>query len=525
MTPQERDQIEAASRDFAQQLNVGYFDTRPKIDIAPLIGKLTVEGMRAYGIVPVGIQDNNLLIGINSQTNRTMLEPLRQRLSGYEVTFALTSDLGWQRIFNRFSIAANQDILESGDFEAFAEQVATLEPKYMFEPVAQLAYQLGASDIHIEPSADDARIRFRLDGTLHPIITIPKDRYDLFTSDLQMRAGVKWGSDTPQGGRINIHAINAEGDEIDVNMRLETIPSLHGQDVVIRIFNLSMQYLNLDNLHLSPKQTEVLSRAVAHPRGMVLTVGPTGSGKTSTLYSILNHLNNDQVKIVTLEDPVEYELDDISQIPVHSEDQQMFMEKLRAVLREDPNIIMIGEIRDADTAKTALQASLTGHLVLSTFHASSSSAAVSRLMDMIGQNPLLASSIRLIMAQRLVRQLCDSCKRTYKPNKQEILEIKTALTGMPEDAQPNFDTLKLYKAVGCDKCHKFGFRGRISILEQLPITPEMEALISRGNAATTTQAIEQAAIKDGMITLLQDGIGKVLAGKTTLEEVYTAVGE
>jgi type II secretory ATPase GspE/PulE/Tfp pilus assembly ATPase PilB-like protein len=525
MTPQERDQTEASSQDFAQQLGVAYFDTRPKIDITPLIGKLTTEGMRAYGIVPLGLDANNLLIGINSTTNRSLLDPLRQRLTGYNVTFALTSDFGWQRVFNRFTIVANQDILESGNFEPFNEQVATLEPKFMFEPIAQLAYQLGASDIHIEPSADFARIRFRLDGTLHPIITIPKDRYDLFTSDLQMRAGVKWGSDIPQGGRINIHAINAEGDEIDVNMRLETIPSLHGQDVVIRIFNLSMQYLNLENLHLSPKQTEVLTRAVAHPRGMVLTVGPTGSGKTSTLYSILNHLNNDQIKIVTLEDPVEYELDDVSQIPVHSEDQQMFMEKLRAVLREDPNIIMIGEIRDADTAKTALQASLTGHLVLSTFHAASSAAAVSRLMDMIGENPLLASSIRLIMAQRLVRQLCEVCKQSYKPTKQELLEIRTALNGLPEALLPHYETLKLYKSVGCDKCHHFGFRGRINILEQLAVTPAMESLISRGNSATTTQSIEQAAIKDGMLTLLQDGIGKVLAGKTTLEEIYTAVGE
>lgn len=525
MTKPERDQIEASSEEFAQQLGVAYFDTRPNIDITPLVGKLTTDGMRAYGIVPLGLSGNALTLGINSLSNRSLLEPLRQRLSGYDVTFALASDFGWQRTFNRFTIAANQDILESGNFEAFNEQVAALDPKHMFEPVAQLAYQLGASDIHIEPSADDARIRFRLDGTLHPIITIPKDRYDLFTSDLQMRAGVKWGADTPQGGRINIRAINAEGDEIDVNMRLETIPSLHGQDVVIRIFNLSMQYLSLEHLHLSHKQTEVLSRAVAHPRGMVLTVGPTGSGKTSTLYSILNHLNNDQVKIVTLEDPVEYELDDVSQIPVHSEDQQMFIEKLRAVLREDPNIIMIGEIRDADTAKTALQASLTGHLVLSTFHASSSSAAVSRLMDMIGQNPLLASSIRLIMAQRLVRQLCEACKQPYKPTRPELLEIKTALSGLPEASQPHFDTLKLYKAVGCDKCHHFGFKGRISVLEQLVVTPAMEGLISRGNAATTSQAIEQAAIKDGMITLLQDGIGKVLAGQTTLEEVYTAVGE
>jgi type II secretory ATPase GspE/PulE/Tfp pilus assembly ATPase PilB-like protein len=395
----------------------------------------------------------------------------------------------------------------------------------MFEPVAQLAYQLAASDIHIEPGEMDARIRLRIDGTLHPVTVIPKDRYDLFASDLQMRAGVKWGGDEPQGGRISIVVINDEGDETQLNMRLETIPSLHGEDVVIRLFNLSLQYLTLDNLKLTKKQNDTLLRCVSHPRGLVMSVGPTGSGKTSTLYSIMNKLNNSEVKIVTLEDPIEYELTGISQVPVRSDNQQLFMEKLRAVLREDPNIIMIGEIRDADTAKTALQASLTGHLVLTTFHATNASAAISRLMDMIGENPLLASSIKLIMAQRLVRQLCHVCKTTYGPTKQELLQMKTILHGVPENLYPSFDGIKLGKPVGCRACHHFGYEGRLNIMEQLEITQKMENIIATGTAATTAVALEQAAIKDGMVTLLQDGIIKVLENRTTLEEVYAQVGE
>jgi type IV pilus assembly protein PilB len=524
MDTAQRDQIEEAAEGFAVQLGVPYFDTREHIDIKPLIGKLTVIGMEAYGIVPVAVEGNKLTIGTSEETDRGQLESLRHRLAGYEVEFVFISQFGWNRIFNRFTIANNQDILESGDFSALNQELLNLEPKFMFEPLAQLAYQLGASDIHIEPAEHDARIRFRIDGTLHPITVIPKDRYDLFASDLQMRAGVKWGGDVPQGGRVSLNVINDDGDTTPLNMRLETIPSLHGEDVVIRLFNLSVKYLTLDNLQLSDRHRELLLRSVSHPRGMVMTVGPTGSGKTSTLYSIMNHLNNPEIKIVTLEDPIEYELSGISQVPVRSDDQQLFMEKLRAVLREDPNIIMIGEIRDADTAKTALQAALTGHLVLSTFHATNASAAISRLIDMIGENPLLASSIKLIMAQRLLRRLCDVCKANEPATKPEILQIKTALEGLPASSYPSLEDLQLARPVGCDACHHFGFRGRINILEQLEITKKMETLIAKGTAITS-ESIEEAAKKDGMVTLLQDGVIKALNGITTLEEIYSQLGE
>jgi type II secretory ATPase GspE/PulE/Tfp pilus assembly ATPase PilB-like protein len=525
MNDSDRAQLESAAQGFASQLGAPYFDTTPRIDITKMIGKLTVMGMQAYGVVPVSLVANKLLLGISEDTDRGQLESLRQRLAGYEVDYVFISRFGWNRLFNRYSISQNQGVIESGDFNSFTQRILNVEPKYMFEPVAQLAYQFGASDIHIEPAEQDARIRFRIDGTLHPITTIPKELYDLFASDLQMRAGVKWGGDEPQGGRISMVVIDNEGDEVQLNMRLETIPSLHGEDVVIRLFNLSVRYLTLENLQLSKKQLDTLLRAVSHPRGMVMAVGPTGSGKTSTLYSVMNHLNNPEVKIVTLEDPIEYELVGISQVPVRSDNQQLFIEKLRAVLREDPNIIMIGEIRDADTAKTALQAALTGHLVLSTFHATNASAAISRLMDMIGQNPLLASSIKLIMAQRLVRQLCTACKVSYAPTKDEMIKIKAALHGMPENAHPSLENAKLSKPVGCPVCHHFGYQGRINILEQLEITAKVEELIATSTAATTATVLEQFAVKEGMVTLLQDGVIKALEGKTTLEEVFIQVGE
>ncbi|HEY6736339.1 MAG TPA: GspE/PulE family protein [Candidatus Saccharimonadia bacterium] len=524
MIDEERDQAEQAAQGFAEQLGIPYYDTRPPLDITPMVGKLTVAGMQAYGVVPIGLIGKQFTLAISEDTDRAQLESLRQRLAGYQVVYVFVSQYGWNRLLNRYTIAKDQLAIDAGDFSAFTDRILNIEPKFMFEPVAQLAYQIGASDIHVEPAETEARIRFRIDGTLHPITVIPRDRYDLFASDLQMRAGVKWGGDMPQGGRVSVTVITQDGDELQLNMRLETIPSLHGEDVVIRLFNLSMQYLNIDNLHLTDKQKATLIEATSHPRGLVMSVGPTGSGKTSTLYSVMNHLTSPEVKIVTLEDPVEYELSDITQVPVRSDNQQLFMDKLRAVMREDPNVIMIGEIRDADTARTALQAALTGHLVLTTFHANNASAAISRLMDMIGQNPLLASSIKLIMAQRLVRQLCPYCKADYQATREEIAHIKDIVHSLPEGTYPALDNLTLAKPVGCDKCHHYGFLGRISIMEQMVITPVMEKMIATSSLATTADVIETAAIKDGMVTILQDGMLRVLEKSTTLEEVDIQLG-
>jgi type II secretory ATPase GspE/PulE/Tfp pilus assembly ATPase PilB-like protein len=273
-----------------------------------------------------------------------------------------------------------------------------------------------------------------------------------------MRAGVKWGGDEPQGGRISLIVINNEGDEIQLNMRLETIPSLHGEDVVIRLFNLSVQYLNLENLKLTKTANEhPPARRIAPPR-LVLAVGPTGSGKTSTLYSIMNHLNNPtRPRLSRSKTPSSTSSPASRKSPFAQTTKQLFMEELRAVLREDPNIIMIGEIRDADTAKTALQAALTGHLVLSTFHATNAAAAITRLMDMIGQNPLLASLSSSLWPNASCVSFATSAK-AYEPSKEELTVIKSALAGMPESTRPSPRNIQLAKPVGCPVCHHFGYR-------------------------------------------------------------------
>lgn len=251
---------------------------------------------------------------------------------------------------------------------------------------------------------------------------------------------------------------------------------------------------------------------------MILAVGPTGSGKTSALYSIVNELNSPERKIITLEDPVEYDLPGVTQIPIHSEDKELFAEKLRAVLREDPNIIMIGEIRDLDTAKTALQASLTGHLVLSTFHASSAATAISRLLDMAGDNALLASSLKIINAQRLLRKVCEYCKQPVELDSVTKTRIQKALSNLPTDIQNALTTATVFQGKGCPQCNGLGYRDRVPVVEQLVMNDDLEKLLSSTSLVTADQ-VEEVAIASGMVTLLQDGLLKVLRGLTTLEEV------
>jgi type II secretory ATPase GspE/PulE/Tfp pilus assembly ATPase PilB-like protein len=257
---------------------------------------------------------------------------------------------------------------------------------------------------------------------------------------------------------------------------------------------------------------------------MVLVVGPTGSGKTTTLYSILDKLNISTRKIVTLEDPVEYSFEGVTQIPVNTKSgDESFAETLRGVLRLDPDVIMIGEIRDIDTAKTALQASLTGHLVLSTFHAADAASALTRMLDVIGDNPLFANAIRLIVAQRLVRRLDDATKQSYEPDERLASEINKIVERMPEGmTRPNLDQLKLYKP-GTSSEIPFGYKGRLMIAEQLKMSPDIQKLLLQGPSGVTTKELKQLALEQGMTTLIQDGILKAVRGQTTVEEVYQNV--
>jgi type II secretory ATPase GspE/PulE/Tfp pilus assembly ATPase PilB-like protein len=317
--------------------------------------------------------------------------------------------------------------------------------------------------------------------------------------------------------------ITRDGNTHLLNLRVEVVPTMYGQDAVLRLFNFDESMLSLDRLELGPEERAQIDEVVSHPRGMVLLVGPTGSGKSTTLYSMINALNSTSRKIITLEDPIEYGISGISQIPIDTSNGQSFAEGLRAVLRLDPDVVMVGEIRDADTAKTAIQASITGHLVLSSFHANSTASAFSRMIDLIGVNPIFSSSIRLVIAQRLVRRLDDATKEEYTPDDATRKWVQESLKNLPPQIEkPDLTNFKLWKPVASE-VSPFGFSGRMVIMEQMVVNEDIQRFLRGDEMDVHTESIEAAARKSGMVTLLERGILAALRGETTLDEVNRAI--
>ena len=469
---------------------------------------------------------------VTSQTPRSVIERIRQEYTneGEKADFFLISNSAYQVFMLRYDppveVRYNDiRIAGEGDSETIAsvsQTLATVSTEKVFDFLIDQADKLGASDIHIENMRDNIRIRMRVDGILHPVANIDKDRYRILMGELSSRANVSTASNEPQSGHMQKEVVK-NGQTHILNIRVETIPTMYGQDAVLRLFNFDEALLNLDLLGLSKEELVELEEVISHPRGLVLIAGPTGSGKSTTLYSMLNALNTSDRKIITLEDPIEYGITGISQIPINTNEGGSFADGLRSVLRLDPDVVMVGEIRDADTAKTAIQASITGHLVLSTFHANSSSAAFSRMIDLIGTNPIFASSIRLIMAQRLVRKLAES-KKARPASKAETDYIRTVLNGVPTEKLNGIDlnNLTLYDAVA-DEMSPFGYDGRTVIVEQLVVSNDIQAYIRGDVADINTDAIEETARKNGMLTLEQKGVLAALRGETTLEEVSRVI--
>jgi len=397
--------------------------------------------------------------------------------------------------------------------------LAVVRPEDMLAYLVQQAFRLKSSDIHLESMRDGARIRLRVHGVLHAVAHMDNDKYRHLLSVLASSANISTSADDDQTGHINTKFKMATGEEVTVNLRVETVPAVNGIDAVLRLFNFRQDMLSLNKLGLKEEQDNILRDIISHPSGLVLIVGPTGSGKTTTLYSIINELNTEERKIITLEDPVEFNIEGVTQIPVKSREGQSFDDKFRSVLRLDPDVIMVGEIRDTDTAKTALQAALTGHLVLSTYHAGSASAALTRLLDAIGENPLYASAIRLIMAQRLVRRLDDETKREFRPTQELADYLEDVVAGIKAKVDLSFlPGSKLFQA-GSSPANPFGFNGQFAIREMLTMSADMKNLLIKPSHELSTDVIEQTAVKNGMLTLKQDGVLRVLKGDTTFEEI------
>lgn len=516
----------------ARILNMAYTDTSKIPEKILYKQYLTIPEIKQYKIVPLQADEHHLHFGITTTTSQKTMQQLTQRFMDQQVTFSIISDTGFREYMHLYDPPKKieyQDIAitRAADAKSVAEISATLaqvRADDMLAFLVQQAFRLGASDIHLESKLSGARIRLRVHGVLHAVATIDADKYRQLISALASAANISTSAKEDQTGHINKSFKMATGEEVTVNLRVETVPAVSGVDAVLRLFNFRADMMKLDKLGLDNYQETVMRDIISHPSGLVLIVGPTGSGKTTTLYSILNELNSDERKIITLEDPVEYQIEGITQIPVRSRDGESFAEKFRAVLRLDPDVIMVGEIRDTDTAKTALQAALTGHLVLSTYHASSASAALTRLLDAIGENPLYASAIRLIQAQRLVRKLDDSTKSQIQPSPELEKHLEQIVHSITAEVDLAFlPDAKLYKP-GVSVESPFGYDGQFAIRELLTMTPDMRKLLTKPAHELSTEIIEEVAVKNGMLTMEQDGVLRALKGDTTYEEITRVIG-
>lgn len=422
--------------------------------------------------------------------------------------------------------------IEQADLEKYAKEISNfkdLQSKITEVSTTDVvtlmvgaALQSGASDIHVEAEEEDVKVRLRIDGILQDAAKLPKDAWRQMISRLKLLAGTKINvEDVPQDGRITVYMSDEK-----IDIRVSFLPTSFGESVVMRLLRPKTIALEFDNLGVRGKALKELSREVDRPNGMIITTGPTGSGKTTTLYAILKKLNTTDVKIITLEDPVEYKLQGINQSQIEHEKGYDFAKGLRAILRQDPDVVMVGEIRDLETADIAIQAALTGHLVVSTIHTNSAAGAIPRFISMGVKPFLLAPALNAVIGQRLVRRLCPDCKQPVELDPAVLAEVTQELSTVPEASGEKVDvsSLKFFAPPAgqntCNTCSGLGYKGRIGIYEIFPMTKEVEQLILSGNVSE--YAIQELVVKQGMITMAQDGLLKAKDGLTSVDEVLRA---
>ncbi len=507
------------SRDLAAQAGIEWVDLSTTNIPSQVINQIRAEDARRFKVVPVGFGETGLIVAVGDPFDIDTIdslsfllqreialvcaspEEIRQALIKYYGTPGEISDVPAQKLTNDLDLGL--EIMEGGGISATNDAdapIVRLVSMLLIE-----AHRLGASDVHLEPLDKKFRVRFRIDGVLQEMQAPPKRLQSAIVSRLKIMTGSMSIAEKrlPQDGRIQV---KIAGKPID--LRVSTIPTNHGESVVMRVLDKSSLMLGLPELGFFSDDQETFERLLRLPDGILLVTGPTGSGKTSTLYSCLNFINQPDRKIITVEEPVEYQMTGINQVQVNNDVGMTFPVALRSILRQAPNIIMIGEIRDLETATIATNASLTGHLVFSTLHTNDAPAAVARLVDLGVQPFLVASSVRAIMAQRLVRRLCPSCKQSGELNETELRAL---------NLEASSET-KIMKPAGCEQCRGTGYKGRMGIFEIFTINDDVRHMI---NNRASTLHLRQRARELGMRTLREDGVRKVLAGLTSPEEVIS----
>jgi type IV pilus assembly protein PilB len=509
------------SRALAAQAHMDWIDISSIVIPPEVIKQIRAEDARRFKVIPVTFGETGLVVAVSDPLDIdtidslsfllqreielvcTSPEKIREALIKYYGTAEEAADVLQKRLGEDVDLG-----LELGDGARLAEGDETDAP--IIRMVSMLlieAHRVGASDIHLEPLDKKFRVRFRIDGVLQEMQAPPKRLQSAIVSRLKIMTGSMSIAEKrlPQDGRIQVKIKKKP-----IDLRVSTIPTNHGESVVMRVLDKSSLMLGLPELGFFSDDQEIFERLIKLPDGILLVTGPTGSGKTSTLYACLNYINKPDRKIITVEEPIEYQMNGINQVPVNSEIGMTFPAALRSILRQAPNVIMIGEIRDLETATIATNASLTGHLVFSTLHTNDAPSAVARLIDIGVQPFLVASSVRAIMAQRLVRRLCVHCRQPGELNETELRALRIE-SGQLREAE-------VMKPVGCEECRRTGYKGRMGIFEIFVIDDEVRHMI---NKRSPTLLLRQRARELGMRTLREDGVRKILAGLTSADEVIS----
>lgn len=518
---------------FSTDKSIEFIDLSSATIPKELLQKIPEKIARQYKIVPVSESEDGIMVAMSDPQDIQAKEMVK-KLLGKPIVAKLASeeDIGkaldqYMGIDTELTEALEESGFDGEKKEEKAEEEKAKEASQLAEsvsdsaPAARIVTSLlrkairdKASDIHIEPTEKSVSVRFRKDGILQKSADLPKDIQAALVSRIKILSNLKIDEQRlPQDGRFSI---NFENRKID--FRISTLPTANGEKVVIRILDKLTGILTIEKLGFQGKTLESLHKILEKSHGMILVTGPTGSGKTTTLYALLDKLFSEGVNIVTLEDPIEYRMPGINQSQVNQEINYTFASGLRSIVRQDPDIIMIGEIRDAETAEMAVHAALTGHVVLSTLHTNDSAGAAPRLIDMGIEPFLITSSINAIIAQRLARKICESCRVEEPLLEAEVNDVKKILEGIPKEhiGNVNPNSLKFFKGKGCKSCSETGYKGRIGLYELFTLTDSIKDLILQKQSSS---AIEEEARKEGMITMLQDGVIKALQGVTTIEEV------
>ncbi len=506
---------------LAQQYGMEMLDLRSYEIPEEVLSTLTADIVTHYNVVPVMLHDDVLTVAMSDPTDLETIDSLRYYL-GRDVDAVVSPAEQIQSVIEKHYRSAEESVAgfienmgEDDLMEMTGGSTSTIggaeETEIDDAPLIRLvsmliteAYHMKASDIHLEPMEKRYRVRYRIDGAMREVEAPPKYLQANFTSRVKIMARLDITEKRiPQDGRIQMRV----GDK-DIDLRVSSIPTTHGESIVMRILDKSSIQLDVPKLGFYADDLELVNNIISMPDGIFLVTGPTGSGKTTSLYAFLNTINTVSRKIITVEDPVEYQLSGINQVQVDKQIDMTFAAALRSMLRQAPNIIMVGEIRDLETAEIAINAALTGHLVFSTLHTNDAPGAITRLVDMGIKPFLVASGVRAIMAQRLLRRVCSNCKQPHKPTAEEA-----RLLGLSEEYLANH---QFYKGAGCERCGRTGYKGRIGIYEIFLISEEIRKLIFRNEPSGV---IREAARRGGMRSLRDDAIRKAEAGTSTLEEV------